>query len=155
MMNKERPNKTKLILAVLGCLVALFLVYDYFHPVAGSRTPPEKLITTPSGLQYADLKVGTGPSPQPGHQVTVHYVGTLTDGSQFDSSREKAMPFTFTIGQGQVIKGWDEGVLTMKVGGLRKLVIPPALGYGTNGTPGGSIPPNATLNFEVELLSIK
>ena len=114
-----------------------------------------KVITTKSGLKYVDLKVGKGPSPKNGQDVTVHYVGTLMDGTKFDSSRDHGMPFTFPIGQGQVIKGWDQGVLTMKVGGKRKLIIPPSLGYGAAGTPGGPIPPNATLNFEVELLSIK
>lgn len=114
-----------------------------------------KTITTKSGLKYVDLKVGKGPSPKNGQDVTVHYVGTLMNGTKFDSSRDKGMPFTFTIGRGDVIKGWDEGVLTMKVGGKRTLIVPPSLGYGANGTPGGPIPPNATLNFEVELLSVK
>jgi len=111
-------------------------------------------VTTPSGLKYIDEVVGTGPSPQKGQQVTVHYVGTLEDGKKFDSSRDRNQPFTFTIGVGQVIKGWDEGVMSMKVGGKRKLIIPPDLGYGSRGAP-PAIPPNATLTFEVELLSVK
>jgi peptidylprolyl isomerase len=122
-------------------------------PAAKAGTP--KVVTTESGLKYVDLKVGKGPSPKVGQEVTVHYVGTLTNGKKFDSSRDHGMPFTFPIGQGAVIKGWDEGVLTMKVGGKRKLIVPPALGYGQGGTPDGTIPPNATLNFEVELLSFK
>ena len=112
-----------------------------------------KAVTTESGLRYEDIVVGTGASPQPGHQVTVHYTGTLEDGTKFDSSVDRG-PFTFQIGAGRVIKGWDEGVMTMKVGGKRKLDIPPQLGYGARGA-GGVIPPNATLVFEVELLDTK
>ena len=113
-----------------------------------------KIITTPSGLKYIDIKIGNGPMPQKGQQVTVHYVGTLDDGTKFDSSRDRGQPFKFIIGVGQVIKGWDEGVSTMQVGGLRKLIIPPDLGYGANGA-GNIIPPNAELNFEVELLGVQ
>lgn len=113
-----------------------------------------KAVTTDSGLRYEDIVVGTGASPQRGHQVTVHYTGTLEDGTKFDSSVDRGQPFTFQIGVGRVIRGWDEGVLTMKVGGKRKLVIPPQLGYGARGA-GGVIPPNATLVFEVELLDTK
>jgi len=113
-----------------------------------------KAITTESGLRYEDTIIGNGPGPQPGQDVTVHYTGTLVDGTKFDSSLDRGQPFTFKIGVGQVIKGWDEGVMTMKVGGKRKLVIPPQLGYGARGA-GGVIPPNATLVFEVELLSVR
>lgn len=109
--------------------------------------------TTPSGLKYVDTEVGSGESPSAGKTVTVHYTGTLTDGSKFDSSVDRGQPFQFTIGVGQVIKGWDEGVMSMKVGGKRKLIIPPALGYGASGA-GGVIPPNATLLFDVELLGV-
>lgn len=114
---------------------------------------PEE-ITTPSGLKYTDVTVGEGASPQAGQAVTVHYTGTFTDGRKFDSSRDRGTPFTFTIGRGMVIKGWDEGVMTMKVGGRRNLVIPPDLGYGAQGYP-GAIPGNATLLFDVELLGVK
>jgi ketosteroid isomerase-like protein len=111
-------------------------------------------ISTPSGLKYTDEVVGTGASPSPGQMVTVHYTGTLEDGTKFDSSVDRGQPFTFQIGVGRVIKGWDEGVMTMKVGGKRRLIIPPQLGYGARGT-GGVIPPNATLIFDVELLGVK
>ncbi len=120
---------------------------------APATMPDETLITTESGLQYVDLVEGTGAMPQSGQRVTVHYTGTLEDSTKFDSSRDRGRPFTFQIGVGQVIKGWDEGVATMRVGGQRKLVIPPELGYGSRGA-GGVIPPNATLVFDVELLRI-
>jgi FKBP-type peptidyl-prolyl cis-trans isomerase len=110
--------------------------------------------TTASGLQYEDLNEGTGDVAQSGKSVEVHYTGWLKDGTKFDSSRDRNRPFTFTLGAGQVIKGWDEGVAGMKVGGKRKLVIPAALGYGSRGA-GGVIPPNAELTFEVELLKVK
>jgi FKBP-type peptidyl-prolyl cis-trans isomerase len=112
------------------------------------------LVSTNSGLQYEDLKVGTGASPKSGQTVVVHYTGWLTDGSKFDSSVDRGQPFEFCIGQGQVIKGWDEGVMTMQIGGKRKLTIPATLGYGARGA-GGLIPPNATLIFEVDLLGLK
>jgi FKBP-type peptidyl-prolyl cis-trans isomerase len=111
-------------------------------------------ITTPSGLQYVDLTIGAGASPKSGQNAVVHYTGWLTDGKKFDSSLDRKQPFSFAIGRGQVIRGWDEGVATMKVGGKRKLTIPPELGYGARGA-GGVIPPNATLVFEVELLDVK
>lgn len=105
-------------------------------------------------LVKEDLKVGTGAEAQAGQTVSVHYVGTLTDGKQFDSSRPRGTPFSFPLGGGKVIKGWDQGVVGMKVGGIRKLTIPPHLGYGERGFP-GAIPPNATLVFEVELLGVR
>ena len=110
-------------------------------------------VTTPSGLKYVDEQVGSGASPQKGKLVKVHYTGTLTNGKKFDSSRDRGEPFEFTIGMGEVIAGWDEGVMSMKVGGKRKLIIPPNLGYGARGA-GGVIPPNAELHFDVELLGV-
>jgi peptidylprolyl isomerase len=112
-----------------------------------------KAVTTPSGLKYEDIVVGTGESPAPGKIVKVHYTGWLEDGTKFDSSVDRDRPFEFPIETGSVIKGWDEGVITMKVGGKRKLVIPPQLGYGARGI--GPIPPNSTLVFEVELLGVQ
>ena len=110
-------------------------------------------ITTASGLQIEEIHVGTGETAQAGQFVSVHYTGWLTDGRKFDSSKDRDEPFEFSLGGHMVIAGWDEGVQGMKVGGVRKLTIPPQLGYGARGA-GGVIPPNATLNFEIELISV-
>jgi peptidylprolyl isomerase len=110
-------------------------------------------VTTPSGLKYVDDVVGSGDSPAKGKKVRVHYTGRLTDGKKFDSSVDRGEPFEFNIGVGQVIKGWDEGVMSMKVGGKRQLIIPADLGYGARGA-GSVIPPNAELIFDVELLGV-
>lgn len=110
--------------------------------------------TTTSGLTYEDIESGTGPAAQNGQKAKVHYTGWLKNGQKFDSSVDRNEPFEFMLGAGQVIKGWDEGVAGMKVGGKRRLTIPPALGYGARGA-GGVIPPNADLIFEVELLGVR
>ena len=119
-----------------------------------SNTTP---ITTSSGLQYTDTMIGSGAEAAKGQKVTVHYTGWLynndTQGAKFDSSKDRNDPFVFSLGAGMVIKGWDEGVAGMKVGGARTLIIPAALGYGARGA-GGAIPPNATLKFDVELLGV-
>jgi len=109
--------------------------------------------TTPSGLTIEEVTLGSGAAAAAGQSVTVHYTGWLTNGTKFDSSKDRNDPFVFHLGAGRVIKGWDEGVQGMKIGGKRKLTIPPALGYGARGA-GGVIPPNATLMFEVELLDV-
>jgi peptidylprolyl isomerase len=123
-------------------------------PDAPTEVNEADYVTSDSGLKYYDFEVGDGPAPQSGQRVSVHYTGWLEDGTKFDSSLDRGQPFTFALGVGQVISGWDEGVATMKVGGRRQLVIPPELGYGEQGA-GGVIPPNATLIFEVELLDVQ
>ena len=121
--------------------------------VQAKEKKDEKEVTTKSGLKYVELKEGDGAMPREGDLVQVHYTGWLTNGKKFDSSVDRKEPFVFPIGKGRVIKGWDEGVMTMKVGGKRKLIIPAELAYGKDGRP-PVIPENATLVFEVELLKI-
>ncbi|MDH4379624.1 MAG: FKBP-type peptidyl-prolyl cis-trans isomerase [Vampirovibrionales bacterium] len=132
------------------------LVSSHIATKGHSMTTSELTFTeTPSGLQYADTVEGTGDTATAGHQAEVHYTGTLyPNGKKFDSSLDRGDTFTFALGRGQVIKGWDEGVAGMKVGGKRTLIIPAELGYGSRGA-GASIPPNATLQFEVELISVR
>lgn len=122
--------------------------------VASAKAEKGKTMTTATGLTVETVQEGTGAAPKVGQTVSVHYTGWLTDGKKFDSSRDRGRPFEFTLGRGQVIKGWDEGVAMMKIGGKSKFTIPPQLGYGARGAP-GAIPPNATLVFEVELLGVK
>ena len=144
--------------SVLCLLLAVPLVFgcssDKGKPYLPADVADTDYVTTKSGLKYFDLEVGDGPSPRRGQSVVVHYTGWLTDGKIFDSSIMKQRPFSFAVGGGQVIRGWDEGVATMKVGGKRQLVIPPDLAYGDGGA-GNVIPPEATLTFQVELLEIK
>jgi peptidylprolyl isomerase len=123
-------------------------------PEAPFELDEEDYVMTDTGLRYYDLETGEGASPEPGQRVTAHYTGWLEDGTKFDSSLDRGQPFTFVLGEGQVIAGWDEGIATMKVGGKRQLVVPPDLAYGERGA-GGVIPPNATLIFEVELVDVQ
>jgi len=133
---------------------ALTTVTENNNLIASNNTMSDTdVVTTESGLKYKELQEGTGATPKTGQTVVVHYTGTLEDGTKFDSSRDRNKPFSFKLGAGQVIKGWDEGLSTMQVGGRRQLIIPPELGYGARGA-GGVIPPNATLVFDVELLRI-
>jgi FKBP-type peptidyl-prolyl cis-trans isomerases 1 len=119
-----------------------------------TKNMAEQTVTTESGLTYLDMTAGTGRLAELGDTASVHYTGWLADGKKFDSSVDRKEPFSFRLGAGQVIKGWDEGVMGMKIGGKRKLTIPPQLGYGARGA-GGVIPPNATLTFDVELLDLR
>jgi peptidylprolyl isomerase len=137
---------------------AAFLLALAAAPKSDGAFAAASEITTPSGLRMTDIRVGKGPQPEAGQTVTVNYTGWLFEngkkGKKFDSSFDRKQPFSFVLGHMRVIKGWDEGVSTMRVGGKRTLIIPPELGYGSEGA-GGDIPPNATLLFEVELLSAK
>ena len=147
-------KRTRVIAAiVIVALVAAGAAY-LFVPGLKRDTASGAEVTTASGLGYTDLVEGTGPSPQPGQTAIVHYTGTLTDGTKFDSSVDRGQPFEFPLGRGSVIKGWDEGVATMKVGGKRRLIVPARLGYGAQGRP-PTIPGGATLVFDVELLGVK
>jgi len=138
------------VLSLLGLTVFTFAE----EKKMSSNEAAGQVVTTESGLQYLDLVVGTGRQAELGDTATVHYTGWLADGKKFDSSVDRKEPFSFRVGAGQVIKGWDEGVGTMKVGGKRKLIIPSQLGYGARGA-GNVIPPNATLTFDVELLGLR
>lgn len=134
--------------------LAALVVLTFSLGVGGSMAENNQEVTTLSGLQYVDQVVGTGDIAVAGKTASVHYTGWLENGNKFDSSIDRGQPFSFPLGAGRVIKGWDEGVQGMKVGGKRKLTIPSALGYGPRGA-GGVIPPNATLIFDVELLGVR
>jgi FKBP-type peptidyl-prolyl cis-trans isomerase FkpA len=138
---------------VVGAAVLAVMVAACTQSQAGSGGGAKE-VTTASGLKYEDTKVGTGAEAKAGQTAVVHYTGWLTDGKKFDSSKDRGQPFSFPLGGGRVIKGWDEGVQGMKIGGSRKLTIPANLGYGASGA-GGVIPPNATLVFEVDLLELR
>ena len=139
---------------VVAIIVVLALAAAAVTYLIANRSGGSAEIKTASGIKYTDLTVGTGATPQKGQTVTVHYTGTLENGKKFDSSVDRGVPYTFRIGRGEVIKGWDEALMTMKVGGKRHLVIPSNLGYGANGNP-PNIPGNSTLIFDVELLGVK
>ena len=141
--------RSRILVASVMVFVAML-----FAPGVASAQNIGKAVTTASGLQIIDTKIGTGPSPKPGQICVMHYTGWLIDGTQFDTSRDRDEPIEFALGARQVIAGWDEGVAGMNVGGKRRLTIPPQLGYGARGA-GGVIPPNATLIFDVELLAVK
>ncbi len=144
---RSRPITLPLFFAALAtglCLTAF----------VSAEQKPSNAMTTESGLRYVDLVVGKGQQAQAGDLAIVHYTGWLADGTKFDSSLDRREPFSFRLGAGEVIRGWDEGVSTMKVGGKRKLIIPPQLAYGARGA-GRVIPPNATLTFDVELLELR
>jgi hypothetical protein len=149
---QAKQKRTRVIAAVIVVALVAGAAAYLFVPGLPGRAGAE--VTTPSGLKYTDLVVGTGPSPQRGQTAVVHYTGTLTDGTKVDSSVDRGQPYSFVMGTGPVIQGWHEGIATMKVGGKRHLVIPPALGYGAQGRP-PAIPPNSTLLFDVELLDVK
>lgn len=150
---EKRIGRRAMIVGMVASSLALAACGGSDNKQKGSNVTGET-VKLPDGLQYQDLVTGTGASPKPGQTAVVHYTGWLQDGKKFDSSVDRGKPFEFKVGAGQVIKGWDEGVATMKVKGKRKLTIPPELGYGARGA-GGVIPPNATLTFDVELLDIK
>jgi FKBP-type peptidyl-prolyl cis-trans isomerase len=153
-------NKNYGLLIISLFFVGVAYYFTHISVPSTSSTSEEKNINlteqnnTTMGLKIENDVPGTGAEAVAGKTVSVHYVGTLLDGTKFDSSRDRGEPFEFTLGAGQVIKGWDQGIAGMKVGGKRKLVIPPELGYGANGA-GGVIPPNATLLFDVELMGVK
>jgi len=145
-------NRQMRIIAIVIVLAIAASAIAYLISHRGGKGGTE--VTTASGLKYTDLVEGTGPSPKRGQTVTVNYTGTLENGTKFDSSYDHGRPADFRIGVGAVIKGWDEGLMSMKVGGKRKLIIPSALGYGPVGRP-PDIPGNSTLIFDVELLGVK
>jgi len=161
----KRQRNQRIAIIAVAALILIAVGYFVFQAYTSKAqpTPTEQVIidnedveviTTASGLRYQDIIVGDGPEAKAGDTVKVHYTGWLEDDTKFDSSVDRGAPFEFTIGAGMVIQGWDEGVVGMKVGGKRKLIIPPDLGYGSRGAGAGVIPPNATLIFDIDLLEI-
>jgi FKBP-type peptidyl-prolyl cis-trans isomerase len=151
-------------IAAVAIILVLTAVFVLAQSTARKSTTPNTSaptrvtgpgVKTDSGLQYWEIRVGNGEVAKEGSHVRVHYTGWLTTGKKFDSSVDAGKPFDFTIGNGEVIKGWEEGVAGMRVGGRRQLRIPPEIGYGAEGTPGGPIPPNATLIFDIQLLGVQ
>ncbi len=162
----DKNNNLKMWLIVIAIIIVVFGIMFFWKSAGNSNQNQETgdnlsntidtmSKTLPNGLQIIDEVVGTGAEALAGNAVAVNYIGTLANGTKFDSSYDRGQPFSFVLGVGQVIKGWDEGVLGMKVGGKRKLVIPPDLGYGAQAAGNGVIPPNSTLVFEVELLGVQ
>jgi len=159
---RTERHRSELLAGIVFSAVALLVLParadEKTATAAAAARKETKMKTTPSGLQYEDTVEGTGVSPKAGQTCVMHYTGWLWEngakGKKFDSSLDRGQPFEFPLGQGRVIKGWDEGVATMKIGGKRTLLIPPSLGYGARGA-GGVIPPNATLLFEVELIGVR
>jgi peptidylprolyl isomerase len=148
---RSASSRDRYILLSLALVAVAAAIYAYY---SFGRSRPGELVTTPSGLKYKDEVIGSGASPQSGREVKVHYTGRLEQGTKFDSSVDRNQPYSFTLGRGVVIPGWEEGILGMRVGGKRQLIIPPHLGYGARGRP-PTIPPNATLVFDLELLEVK
>lgn len=149
-----------LLAALCGCAATNGTATSSNSTSGGTATPPDApaargMITTASGLQYEDLRVGDGALAESGMEVLVHYKGTFTDGREFDSSYNRQQPYPFRLDRGAVIRGWDEGIQGMRVGGKRRLIVPPHLAYGASGYGNGAIPPNTTLLFEVDLLDVR
>jgi FKBP-type peptidyl-prolyl cis-trans isomerase len=157
----QEAGMTKFLvaIAIILALTAVFALAQSTAKKSTNTNAPTKVtgpgVKTDSGLEYWDIQLGNGDTAKEGSHVRVHYTGWLTNGKKFDSSYDAGKPFDFTIGNGEVIKGWEDGVTGMRVGGKRQLHIPPALGYGADGTPDGSIPPNATLIFDIKLLGVQ
>ena len=162
-----RRNRQRMIIGIIGVLLVALIVYFVYRDYSNMNqpypigyldstppTPSANAVTTASGLTYEDLQVGNGAAVKAGDTISVNYTGWLADGTKFDSSIDRGQPSDFAIGVGNVIAGWDEGIVGMRVNGTRLLVIPPSLGYGTAGF-GSTIPANATLTFEVQLVAIK
>jgi FKBP-type peptidyl-prolyl cis-trans isomerase len=153
-----RKYVAAIAIILTGATASLFAQQSAVHKAADTNAPTKVTgpgVKTDSGLQYWDIRVGNGETAKEGSHVRVHYTGWLASGKKFDSSVDAGKPFDFTIGNGEVIKGWEEGIAGMRVGGKRQLRIPPDLGYGAEGTPDGPIPPNATLIFDVQLLGVQ